>query len=199
MATQPKHLVTVEEYLAAEETSLDRHEYLDGEVFAMAGASPRHGQIAVNILIEIGSRLRHSNCRVRNVDTRVATSPSGLYSYADAVIACKPEEFGRGALLNPVVIIEVLSPGTSDYDRGEKFERYRQIPSFREYLIVAQDRVYVEHHVRSGAPDKSIWTMREFTSLDDLIDLQSVGVQLSCSAVYADVDFQTEIDLQDVS
>src|SRR5438309_11057765 len=125
MATQPKHLMTVEEYLAVEETSLERHEYLNGEVFAMAGATPRHGQIAVNILIELGLQLRNSNCRVRNVDTRLATSPLGLYSYADVVIACKPEQFDNDTLLNPVVIIEVLSPSTGDYDRGATFELYR--------------------------------------------------------------------------
>jgi len=192
MATQPKHFVTVEEYLAAEETSLDRHEYLDGEVFGMSGASPRQGQIAVNILVELGLQLRNSNCRVRNVDTRLATSPSGLYSYADVVIACNPEKFQSDTLLNPVVIVEVLSPSTGDYDRGAKFERYRQIPSFREYLIVAQDRVYVEHHVRTGAPGQSVWTMREFTSSDDVINFQSVGVRLPCSLIYSDVDFQSD-------
>jgi Uma2 family endonuclease len=197
MATQPKHLVTVEEYLAAEETSLDRHEYLDGQIFAMAGASPRHGQIAVNMLIELGLRLRDSACRIRSVDTRVLTSRSGLYSYADVIISCKPEKFDRNTLLNPVVIIEVLSGSTGDYDRGAKFERYRQISSFREYLIVAQDRVYVEHHVRAGSPGESVWTMREFTSLADVINFESVGVPLPCSAIYADVDFETDTDLQE--
>ena len=199
MATQPKHFVTVEEYLAAEEASLDRHEYLDGEVFAMSGASPRHGQIAVNILVELGLQLRNSNCRVRNVDTRLATSPSGLYSYADVLIACKPEKFQSDTLLNPVVIVEVLSPSTGNYDRGAKFERYRQIPSFREYLIVAQDRVYVEHHVRAGAPGQSVWTMREFTSSDDVINFQSVGVQLPCSTIYSDLDFQSDSGQQQQS
>src|SRR5689334_1331190 len=173
MASQPKHFVTVEQYLAGEETSLDRHEYLAGEVFDMAGASPRHGQIAVNILVELGSQLRNSNCRVRNVDTRLATAPAGLCSYADVVVSCKPEKLDHDTLLNPAVIIEVLSPSTGDYDRGAKFERYRQIPSFREYLVVAQDRVYVEHHVRTRGPEESVWTMREYTSSDGVINLQS--------------------------
>jgi Uma2 family endonuclease len=193
MVTQSKHSTTVEEYLEAEETALDRHEYLDGEVFAMAGASPRHGQIAVNILLEIGLQLRGSPCRVRNVDTRVATSSSGLYSYADVVVTCKPEKFDGDTLLNPVIIIEVLSPSTGDYDRGAKFERYRQISSFREYLIVAQDRVYVEHHLRTGAPGEWVWTMREFTAPDDVIAFRAADIQLPCSAIYADVELESDL------
>lgn len=197
MATQPKHFTTVEEYLAAEETALDRHEYLNGEVFAMAGASPRHSLIAVNLGSEFNTQLRNSDCRVRNGDMRLRTSPTGLYSYADVVISCKPEKFDGDTLLNPVVIIEVLSKSTGDYDRGEKFERYRQIPSFREYLIAAQDRIYVEHHVRTGAPDEPVWTMREFTSSEDVINFQSVPVQLRCSAIYADIDFGADVDLKE--
>ncbi|MFL6450835.1 MAG: Uma2 family endonuclease [Bryobacteraceae bacterium] len=199
MATQPKHFVTVEEYLASEETALDRHEYLNGEVFAMAGASLRHELIALNLAGELRSRLLRSGCRVRGSGARLRTSPTGLYSYADVVISCTPEQADRNTLLNPIVIGEVLSTSTGDYDRGAKFERYRQIASFREYLIVAQDRVYVEHHVRTGALRDSVWTMREFTSPDDIINLQSVGVDLPCSAIYADVDFTEEADLQEAN
>ena len=196
MATQPKGFITVEEYLAAEETALDRHEYLEGEVFAMSGASPRHSPISTNLVAEIRLQSKSTECRVRSGDMRLRTSPTGLYSYADVVISCKPEKFDRGTLLNPVVIIEVLSQSTGDYDRGAKFERYRQVPSFREYLVVAQDRVYVEHHVRTGPPGESVWTMREFTSSGDVIHFQSVGVQLSCSAIYTDVDFQAESEAE---
>ncbi len=189
MASQPKHSVTVEEYLAAEAASLDRHEYLDGEVFAMAGASPRHSLISVNLSSALNLQLADSNCNVRNGDMRLRTSPAGLYSYADVVISCAPEKFDGDTLLNPVVIIEVLSQSTGNYDRSLKFERYRQIPSFREYLVVAQDRVYIEHHVRSDSSGQTSWTLREFTSGDDVISLESVPVKLPCSAIYAKVDF----------
>jgi Uma2 family endonuclease len=197
MATQPKHFTSVDEYLAAEETSLERHEYLNGEVFATAGASLRHELIALNLASEIRAQLKGTECRVRGSGTRLRTSPTGLYSYADVVISWKPEQAETNTLLNPTVIVEVLSKSTGDYDRGAKFERYRQIPSFREYLIVAQDRVYIEHHVRTGVPGGSVWTMREFTSPEDVLDLQSVSVQLPCSAVYTDVDFETDADLQE--
>jgi Uma2 family endonuclease len=143
VSTQPKHSTTVEDYLAAEEMALDRHEYLNGEVFAMAGASLRHELIALNLASELRSRLLGSSCRVRGSGARLRTSPDGLYSYADVVISCMPEQVDRNTLLNPVVVGEVLSASTGNYDRGAKFERYRQIPSFREYLIVAQDRMYV--------------------------------------------------------
>lgn len=191
MATQPNRLMTVEEYLAFEETSLERHEFLNGEIFAMAGASLEHGLIASNVLTEMSLQLRNSDCRVRGADTRLRTSPSA-FSYSDVVISCKPEEVDGNTLLNPLLVVEVLSKSTEDYDRGAKFERYRQIPSFREYLIIAQHRIYVEHHVRSGSPDQSIWTMREFKSADDVITLSSVDVQLPCSAIYANVEFQTQ-------
>ena len=196
MSSQPKHFTTVEEYLAAETDSVDRHEYIDGEVFAMAGASLRHILISVNLSSALNLQLADSNCNVRNGDMRLRTSPVGLYSYADVVISCAPERFDGDTLLNSVVIIEVLSQSTGNCDRSLKFERYRQIPSFREYLVVAQDRVYVEHHVRSDTSGQTAWTLREFTSLTDVISLESISARLPCSAIYAKVNFQIETDLQ---
>ena len=192
MATQPKHFITVEEYLQQERTALDRHEYLNGEVFAMAGGTTAHSTISTNLLIEIGSQLRESDCTIRNGDMRIRTSPTGLYSYADAVVSCADEQFENDTLLNPIVIVEVLSESTKDYDRGVKFEQYRQIPSFREYLIVAQDRPYVEHHVRQDV-DHRVWTMREHTSLEDVINLEAIHVRLRLADIYAKVSFSTEI------
>jgi Uma2 family endonuclease len=193
MATQPKKFVTVEEYIQQERTALDRHEYLDGEIFAMAGGTPVHSTIGSNILIEIGSQLRGSDCTVRNPDMRIRTSPRGLYSYADAVVSCADEQFDNGTLLNPVVIVEVLSESTESYDRGKKFELYRQIPSFREYLIVAQDRPYVEHHVREAVGTR-VWIMREYTNLEDIITLGTIKVKLSLADIYAKVSFSISAD-----
>ena len=190
MATQPKHFISVEEFLEAEEKASERHEYLDGEIFTIVGASANHSLIAANIVIHIGRQLLNTPCRTRGSDMMIRTSPSGLYSYADAVVSCLPEHLEKNMLLNPIIIVEVLSPNTQDYDRGEKFQRYRSIPSFREYLIVAQDRVYVEHHIREGSEENLIWSMRERTKLEDVISLNSVNATIPLSAVYSGVSFE---------
>jgi len=189
MATQPKQFVTLEEYFEQERTALDRHEYLNGEVFVMAGGTTAHAIISSNLLIEIGSQLRGRDCTAYNGDMRIRTAPSGLYSYADTVVSCGSAQVENDTLLNPVVIVEVLSKSTESYDRGKKFELYRQIPSFREYLIVAQDRVYVEHHTREDS-NRRVWTMREYTSLEDIITLETINVRLELAAIYAKVAFQ---------
>lgn len=181
----------MEEYLEQERTALDRHEYLNGEIFVMAGGTPAHSAITSNVLGELYNQLRGTDCIVRNGDMRIRTSPAGLYSYADAVVSCADEKFEKDTLLNPIVIIEVLSESTKDYDRGIKFEQYRRIDSFREYLIVAQDRPYVEHHVRANGSDRS-WTMREHTSLNDIIDLASIHAELRLADIYAKIAFSSE-------
>ena len=192
MASQPKHHVSVQEYLRQEESARERHEYLNGEIFVMAGGTPDHALIAPNIIAAIRPQLQKSGCRIRNSDMRLRTSPTGLYSYADAVISCEPELFDGTTLLNPVVVIEVLSESTEDYDRGKKFELYRQIPSFREYLVVAQDRTYVEHHVREESSGRPAWIMRQFTGLNERVLLSAVTVSLPLTAIYADVEFRSE-------
>jgi Uma2 family endonuclease len=191
MAPQPKHVITIEEYFEQERTALDRHEYLNGEIFAMAGGTTAHSILCTNLLIEIGLQLRKTDCTVYNGDMRIRTAPNGLYSYADAVVSCGQAQVEDDTLLNPVVIAEVLSKSTENYDRGKKFELYRQIPSFCEYLIVAQDRVYIEHHARENA-HRRIWTMREYTSLDDAISLEAINVVLRLTDVYAKVTFAVE-------
>ena len=123
----------------------------------------------------------------------IRTSPLGLYSYADVVVSCLPEQLDKNTLLNPVVIVEVLSDSAQDYDRGGKFQRYRAIPSFREYLIVAQDRIYVEHHIREGSGENLIWTMRERTRPEDVISMATVNATLPLSAVYSGVLFDKEL------
>ena len=187
MASQLKPHLSVQEYLEQEEAALDRHEYLNGEVFVMAGGTLEHSGIALNIIAEVRPQLRNSGCRVLGSDMLIRTSPTGLYSYADGVISYQPEVLNGRILLNPLVIVEVLSDSTQDYDRGGKFERYRQIPSFQEYLIVAQNRMYVEHHVREGSIDQPAWKMREFTHSEDTISLKAVSVSLALASIYSDV------------
>ena len=186
MAAQGNSYVSVDDYFEREANSVDRHEYLNGEISVMAGVTLEHSTIATNVSAALGSQLADTDCVVRGSDARLRTSPTGLYSYADAVVSCGPEQSEKNTLLNPVLIVEVLSEGTESYDRGEKFELYRQIQSFREYLVIAQDRVYVEHHRR----DESIhtqWTMRVFTGREDLISLSTVPAQLRIADIYRKV------------
>ncbi len=186
MATQP-NIISVEEYLAAEERSDTRHEYWNGHIVAMAGGSPTHADISRNLMIGIGGKLRHSGCYIRSSGQRVRT-PNGLYTYPDLVISCK-SEFDRTTLLNPIVLIEVLSESTEDYDRGSKFERYSKISSFREYVCVAQDRVYVEHHVRDLA-NSEIWMLRRLERLSEqvTIKLPCGHVDIAMESIYDDLE-----------
>ena len=187
MATQP-NFITVEEYLAGEEQSDTRHEYWNGHVVAMAGGSPTHADIISNLNALIKSKIRHSGCYVRSADQRVRTNENGLYTYPDLVISCK-SKFDRTTLLNPIVLIEVLSESTEDYDRGSKFERYSKIPSFREYVCVAQDRIYVEHHVRD-AVNSDIWVLRRLERLSDQANLKLPcgDVNIAIEDIYDDLE-----------
>ena len=193
MATQPKPFVTLEEYFEQERTAQDRHEYLNRELFAMAAGTTAHAIITLNVGGELRERLKSRDCTAYNGEMRIRTAPAGLYSYADAVVSCGEAQVENDTLLNPVVIVEVLSKSTASYDRGVKFELYRQIPSFREYLIVAQDRPYVEHHVRENAGSR-VWIMREYTDLEDVITLGTIDVRLPLTDIYAKVRFSTSAD-----
>ncbi|MFL6415486.1 MAG: Uma2 family endonuclease [Bryobacteraceae bacterium] len=192
MATQANPFVSVDEYLEREANSLERHEYLNGEIFMMAGGTLDHSAIALNVAAALIVQLADTDCIVRGSDARVRTSPTGLYSYADAVVSCGQEQSDKNTLLNPIVIVEILSEGTESYDRGKKFEFYRQIESFREYLVIAQDRVYVEHHRR----DTSIptqWTMRVFAGRADVIALTAVPANLRMEEIYRKLPVWNEI------
>ena len=189
MATQPKKRYTPEEYLALERSSETKHEYFNGEIFAMSGASSRHILIVTNLVTGFWSRLRQGACRVFSTDLRVKADTTGLYTYPDVVVLCGPPEFSdeqKDTLLNPALIIEVLSDSTKDYDRGGKFEQYRTIESFVEYLLVAQDRPHVEHYVRQT--DGS-WVLHETNRLEDTIQLTSVPCSVPLSEIYAKIDF----------
>lgn len=151
---------TVEEYLAMERTALDKHEFFDGEVFAMAGASPEHNLVVSNLIIALGNTLNES-CRIYTSDMRLFIPATGHYTYADVSVQCGEPAFTDDtprALLNPECIFEVLSESTESYDRGKKFESYRSIPQLVDYILAAQDRVMVEHFTRQ--PDGT-WNLRE--------------------------------------
>ena len=188
MSLQPKTYLTPEEYLALERKAEYKSEYLAGEMFAMSGASPRHVLIVTNVVAELRGQLKQRPCTVYSSDLRVKVSPTGLYTYPDVVVVCDQPQFAdeqRDTLLNPTLIVEVLSESTKDYDRGEKFEHYRTLPSLSEYVLIAQDKYHVEHFVRQ--PDNR-WLLSETNLLEDTIHLSSIACDLVLTEVYDKVE-----------
>lgn len=189
MTTKPEIHLTAEEYLRIERAAEWKSEYIDGEMFAMSGASPRHVLIAANLVRVLGSRLLESPCTVYGVDLRVATDRRRHYTYPDLVVVCGPLEFvdeRHDTITNPKLIAEVLSDSTEKYDRGEKSERYRAVPTLSEYLLVAQDRIHIELYTRQ-APEG--WVLREWSDSQAGIELASLGCRLTVGEVYSKVTF----------
>jgi Uma2 family endonuclease len=187
MSSRRKTLMTPEEYLVAERKAETRSEYFAGEVFAMVGASKRHNLIAANIIRVLGNQLLARPCNVYPSDMRVKVSATGKYTYPDVVVACEPELFDdaeNDTLLNPVVIIEVLSASTEAYDRGKKFEQYQQITSLTEYILVAQEPYRIEQYVRQS--DKE-WRYSESHVAEDVIKISVIGCEIALRDAYAKV------------
>ena len=187
MSTAPKHYITPEEYLELERKSERRSEYLDGEVFPMAGASRNHGLITTNLVGELRQKLRGRPCNVYSSSLGVRVSPTGLYTYPDIVVTCGEEQFldnSNDLLLNPVLIIEVLSDSTKDYDRGGKFESYRTLTSLKEYLTIAQDKVHIEQWQRRN---DQRWLLSEHFETAVSIMLTSIDVELLSADIYGKV------------
>jgi Uma2 family endonuclease len=174
---------TTEEYLARERMAEAKSEYLDGEVLAMAGASRAHNLITGNVFGELRQQLRGRPCEAYTADLRVRVRQTGLYTYPDVAVACGDIQFEDDqvdTLLNPVVVIEVLSPKTEAYDRGEKFAHYRRLDSLQEYLLVAQDKVRVERYVRRGEE----WVFTELSALDDVLRIDAIECDVRLSDIY---------------
>lgn len=189
MQAQAKRKFTPDEYLALERAAETRSEYHDGEIFALAGASRRHNQITRNLGGLFFNGLKGTTCEHYISDMRLKVEETGLYTYPDLAIACEPQRFedeDKDTLLNPRLIIEVLSPSTEDYDRGKNFENYRRIGSLLECLFVAQKWPHVEHHFIN---DAGLWTMTETRNLEDAIGLKSVPVTLALKDIYQVVEF----------
>jgi Uma2 family endonuclease len=188
--TQPQRHYTLDDYFAVEETSAIKHEYRDGKIFAMAGASLAHDDITANILALLRSALRDTGCRAFGSDLRVATV-GGLYTYPDVSVICgKPLLVSSrpDTATNPVIVIEVLSDATRDYDRGDKLAAYRTIASLREVLLIDQAAVIVERWRRR---DDTSWSHDRYGSLDDIIALAAVPVALPLREAYREV-FSTD-------
>jgi len=188
----PPPCVSLRDYLAGEEISELRHQYLDGEVFEMEAATIDHQAIVAVVLWRIAKQLEGKPCTVLP-SPRTATAANGLYTYPDLVIVCGPIETwptDRNTIANPRVILEVLSPTTEGYDRGKKFDAYRRLPSFVEYICVAQDSAWILHQQRQ---DDGTWLLRYVTGLDATLQLTSVPVQVPLAEIYRDVDLEVPL------
>jgi Uma2 family endonuclease len=189
MASLAEQRLTPAEYLAIERAADFKSEFFAGEMFAMAGASPPHVLITGNVAAELHAQLKGRPCRVYSSDLRVRVSETGLYTYPDVVVVCGEQQFDdeKGeSLLNPTLIVEVLSETTEAYDRGDKFGHYRRLPSLREYILVAQDRQWTERYTRQE--EGSGWLLTEVSGPEGVVSLASIGCELALREVYDKVE-----------
>ncbi len=189
MSTQPVTHLTVEQYLEIERAAEFGSEYLNGEIYAMAGCGFNHALIAAAAISRLGEQLRDNPCAVAGSDLRIFCGPANVLTYPDVVVFCGiPKSLDReeDTLVDATVIIEILSRSTQNYDRGEKFRSYRGLPSFSEYVLLAQDEIRAEHHVRQA--DGS-WLFREIGGPEGVIELKSIGCRLALGSLYEKARF----------
>jgi Uma2 family endonuclease len=188
---------TAEEYLTYEREADERSELIDGEIYAMAGESPAHGDISMNVAGILHNQLRGTNCRGRIKDTKVKSGAlkerfgKGMISYPDVVVICGEPEYHdkhKDIVLNPTVIIEVLSESTADFDRGVKFTRYRMFnPTLTDYVLIWQDEALVEHYIRQENDD---WLLKEYHGLDKSFRIESINCSLSMAEIYERIEVE---------
>jgi Uma2 family endonuclease len=184
MASLPLAPLTEEEYLRIERDAESKSEFHDGQMFAMAGGSPNHAYLSAEITVIIRRQLP-PGCRTFSSDLRIKVAPAGLYTYADCTVICgELQLYGeqKDVILNPLVIVEVLSPSTEAYDRGKKFELYRTIDSFKEYLLVHQDRHHVEHYSKQ---DDGSWLLREHSGEGATVVIARLNARVPLADLYA--------------
>ena len=189
MASNPKQRFTPEEYLEFERKAEFKSEYLDGQIYAMAGASPEHSAITFNLSVEVGIGLRGKPCQGFSNDTKIRTSYSGLYSYPDLSVVCGEPVFHndkRDVLINPKVIFEVLSPSTERFDRGTKFLRYQTIDSFTDYVLIAQDEPRVEHFIRQ---EDGSWRYVVVRGMESKLTIASIDCAVALAGPYDKINF----------
>ncbi|MBD2502271.1 Uma2 family endonuclease [Anabaena azotica] len=186
--TQQKYY-TPEEYLALEENAEYKSEYIDGQIIPMAGGTLNHNQLALNLSTELNSAFKRRNYRVYMSDVRLWIAQKRIYTYPDVMILPGEAELFNNrtdTILNPQVIVEVLSKSTKGYDREDKFKAYRTIPSFQEYLLIDQTRIHVEQFSKTG---KKQWNLREYDEEDEAIALVTVPFEISLQDLYDKVNF----------
>ena len=187
MSAVPKKRLCVAEYLAFEKRVEFKSEFYRGEMFAMAGASIPHNRIKDNTLIELGNRLKGTPCRTYSSDQRVLVEATGLYTYPDILVVCGPEALDpadKDTLTNPTAIVEILSPSTERYVRGAKFRNYQQMPTLKEYVLIAQDEAVCERFVRQT--DQS-WALVSFVGLEAVLKFTSIAAEILLADIYAGV------------
>jgi Uma2 family endonuclease len=188
MVTQPVTRITEEEYLRLERAATYKSELVDGEIFAMSGGTRRHSRSAANWIAHLTYKLRGKNYDVFTSDIRVRTTASGSYVYPDVSVACGTAVTNEDddILVNPKLVIEVLSPSTADYDRGKKFELYREIPTLQEYVLTHSDAPHVEHFARQA---DSSWIFREYKGLESSLRLASINCEIGLTDIYERILF----------
>ena len=180
---------SLNEYLAFENDSNARHEYYQGEIYAMAGTTTRHNQIALNIALALTTQLRGRPCKALGMDQRLRVDAADLTTYPDILVACPPLSYSESdtiALLDATVIIEILSPSTARYDQTAKFDFYCNLDSFRHYVLVDANQVHVEHRFKLPSGD---WEIEQFTALTDEIELQTIACRLTVREIYEEIEF----------
>ena len=192
-AIQQNPHMTEAEYLEFERASETKHEFFDGEVFDMAGASEEHNSIAQSISHYLYPQVRKNGCKVHSSDMRLKVLATGLFTYPDISIYCGELKFTGDkpdTLTNPTIIIEILSPSTELHDRNAKFRHYQQIPSLKEYVLVSQDKARIERYLREEG--KKTWQYLDVEGLDESIEFPSVKALLKLADVYEQVSFPEE-------
>jgi Uma2 family endonuclease len=195
MTAQPKPFMTEAEYLDFERASVSKHEYLAGDIVAMTGASEQHNLIATNVTAALHGQLRGRACRIYPSDMRIKVMQTGLHTYPDLTIVCGSSQFSvptkRDTLINPTVIIEILSPSTERYDRGLKFQNYRTIASLQEYLLIAQDTPHIERFARN---EMDQWVFADAVGIEATLEIPSIAALLHLRDVYEQVIFAPTLD-----
>ena len=190
MLLQEKNRISPEEYLTLERESSEKSEYFDGEMFAMAGASREHNQISSNIVRLLGNDLLEKPCSVFSSDMKVKIAETGKYTYPDIVVVCGDEQYedeNSDVLLNPLVIIEILSDSTEAYDRGDKFLHYQLIDSFSEYLLISQYFCKVEKFSRQTS---DTWIYSKYINMKESLSIESLKSELLLSEIYRKVNLR---------
>ena len=188
MSSQPRIRLTPDEYLTIERQAEYKSEYFNGEVFAMSGGTKQHNLITVNVSSSLHAQLRKRPCTVYSSDQRVKVSATGLYTYPDISVVCGEAKYDNNqqdTLLNPTVIIEVLSKSTAGYDRDEKFAHYRKLDSLSQYVLIAQVRCHVETYTRQASGD---WLLSETDEIQQSITLPAIECRLTLSDIYEKVE-----------
>lgn len=192
MAVVARRKMTVAEYLEMERASEEKHEFLDGEIYLMSGASLKHNLIVTNTVSSLHSQLRSRPCVVFPSDMRVRVRDNRYYTYPDITVVCDPlqlEDGRQDTLLNPTLIIEVLSPSSESYDRGKKFQHYRTLASLQEYVLISQDSARIERYLRQPNDE---WLLADASGIESSIELASIQCVLSLAEVYEKITFDAE-------